>query len=163
MKVSAGSRNADVTAACWSGWAHALSQSSCPQGLEPGGIAGGASTFRVSKVNVAFSWVWKSVCDWMRTKTAGGFVLPEPGDFVMHVVGQTADETDIALCIGREGNRVLIRYQIWQEPGPWHESWVTIVGPSGGCGIWKTERLTLVGEALKAERKRLFPEIRENT
>lgn len=84
---------------------------------------------------------------------------PMPGDFVAWVVGMPGPDIDYALCIDRKDDKALLRFQVWQQPGPWDKSWVRVVSQEHRCGCWATKRLVDVGPALWAERARLFPEI----
>lgn len=81
---------------------------------------------------------------------------PEIGDFTAWVVGGPGPDIDYALCINRKDDQALLRFQVWQQPGPWHEQWVTVTGPAARYGCWKTQRLDQIGEALQAERHRMM-------
>lgn len=81
---------------------------------------------------------------------------PQPGDFTAWIVGAPGPDVDYALCTARDGDKALLRFQVWQQPGPWHEKWAIVASAHlGGC--WKTQRLDDIGPALHAERSRLFP------
>ena len=83
-------------------------------------------------------------------------VPPEIGDLTAWVVGMPGPDIDYALCIGRDGDKALLRFQVWQGLGPWRERLETVTG-SMPYGCWKTERLEDVKDGLLAEQKRLFP------
>ena len=83
---------------------------------------------------------------------------PNVGDFVGWCVWFPGPDIDYALCIERDGSRALLRFQVYQTPGPWHESWETVASYSK-YGCWKTERLDKIGESLRLERQRLFPHL----
>jgi len=85
---------------------------------------------------------------------------PSVGDFTAWVVGLPGPDIDFALCIAREGDKALLRFQVYQQPGPWHEDWVSVTG-SHKYGCWKTNRLGEIGPALAKEQKRLFPKKKE--
>ena len=83
---------------------------------------------------------------------------PQPGDFVAWVAGMPGPEVDYALCLERDGDKALLCYQVWQQPGPWHQSWNEVTG-AHKYGCWKTGRLDQIGQALKDKRKEMFPEL----
>ena len=74
---------------------------------------------------------------------------PEPGDFVAMAVGMPGPDIDYGICIKAGDGKTLVRYQVWQQLGPWEESWFS--------WAWKAKHLHKIGDALKAERDRLFP------
>lgn len=82
---------------------------------------------------------------------------PQPGDFTGWIVGMPGPDIDYALCIKRDGDKALLRFQVYQQPGEWHEQWDWVASEEHRHGCWKTERLDQIGPALMAEQKRLFP------
>ena len=82
---------------------------------------------------------------------------PQAGDFVAWIVGLPGPDIDYALCIRRDDDKVVIVYQVWQQPGPWHEATECIASPDHPYGCWKTERLDMIGPALHTKRAELFP------
>lgn len=82
-----------------------------------------------------------------------GLVAPGVGDIAGWVVGMPGPDIDYALCVGRDGDKALLRFQVWQQPGPWHEEWVAVIGASR-YGCWKTEHADRIGPALIAEAEK---------
>jgi hypothetical protein len=85
---------------------------------------------------------------------------PKPGDFAGWVVGFPGPDVDYALCVDRSGDKALLRFQVFQRPGPWHEEWVHVTG-SAKYGCWKAQKQSEIGPALFMERERIFPTIQE--
>ena len=88
--------------------------------------------------------------------------LPEVGEIAEQIVGMPGADIDYALCISREPDRALLRYQVWQQPGKWFEGWGHKAEPGkrnrlGAC--WSTQHFSEVKDGLRAERKRLFPDL----
>jgi hypothetical protein len=82
---------------------------------------------------------------------------PMPGDFVAWVIGVPGPDIYYALCIARDRDKALLRYQVWQQPNTlWFEEWCS-VRSAIRYGCWKTERLEQIGPALRSEKERLFP------
>jgi hypothetical protein len=66
-------------------------------------------------------------------------------------------DVDYALCIERDGDKALLRFQVYQQDGPWNEAWVDVCSEETPRGCWATNRLGQIGPALIGLQREMFP------